>query len=310
MLPEGGSREDPALRRHYLSPALEEFPPWEWGEVESPARGSWERNRLARWCSPAPRRIWAQHVCMYVYLGAFTHRHEFSSGYMVSQNFEAVKEYQLDSASLGHHSSSLDHQTQPATTPQLLPRAVHPLPAPCVCPHGPEPDPMPQVCSAGFAAFSPAGTTGSPRLCPSSINLTPAFCGCFSSSPCPMQSVGRGRDQPHAWEPTPLAALCHGPRTPSEHCPGSCAQSISLSLPNAPPKQGGSSQACPVPCWGTERSRSPTSYWLRPQGVPTAAKGQRQQSITVDHGALPPNLSGHEAGGAGCALALQLLPGG
>lgn len=184
MPPERGSREEPTLWQHYLSPALEEFPPWEWGEVEVPARGSWERNQLVCWCSRAPQRIWVQHVCMYVYLGAFIHRHEFSSGYMLSQDFEAIRD-QLDSA-------SLDHQAQPATAPQLLPRVVHPLPAPCVRPYGPEPDPMPRVCLAGLAPFSTTGMTGSPHLCPSSIKLTPAFHGGCSNSPCPMHSAGSG----------------------------------------------------------------------------------------------------------------------
>lgn len=243
MLPEGGSREKPVLRRRYLSPALEEFPPWEWGR--------WKRLPGGAGSVTSSRAGIPEHcdvfgydtcVCMYVYLGAFTHRHEFSSGYMLLHDFEAVKEDQLDS-------TSLDHRAWPATTPQLLPRVVHPLPAP-VCPSvwTRASNPTPWVCSAGLAPFSTTGTTGSPHSCPSSIKLTPAFRGCRSRT---VQGGDEPDCTPGSQPPQQLSAMDPAPQ--SKHPPGSCPWSSSLSLPEAP-----------------------KARWVRP-GLPRAIPGHRAQ---------------------------------
>lgn len=77
MMPEGGSRKQPALRQRYPSAAALEVFPEGMGEVEALAGGSWERNQLMCWHSPVPPRIGVGHVCVCVYLGALTHRQEF-----------------------------------------------------------------------------------------------------------------------------------------------------------------------------------------------------------------------------------------
>lgn len=142
MMPGGGSGKKPALRQRYPSAAAsEEFSPRGWGRWKRLPGGSWERNQLMCWHSPAPRRIGVGHVCGCVYLGALAHRQEFPAGYtLLSQDLEAVKERWLRGA-------SLDHRAQPAATPQLLPCIAQPPPAPCAHLHEPDPHPAPvQLC--------------------------------------------------------------------------------------------------------------------------------------------------------------------
>lgn len=88
MMPEGRSGKKPALRQRYPSAALEEFSLREWGRWKRLPGGSWDRNQLMCWHSPAPPRIGVGHVCVCIYLGALTHRQEFPPGYiLLSQDF-------------------------------------------------------------------------------------------------------------------------------------------------------------------------------------------------------------------------------
>lgn len=162
---------------------------------------------------------------------------------MLSQDFEAVEEDQLDRASLA----------QPATTLQLLPHVVHPLPAPCT-------EQSQTPC--------PTGTTGSPRLCLSSIKLTPlAFPWLLLKG----SSTVWGRDEPDCTPGSrpPPAALRHGPYiSPTSIFPGAA--------------HGAAASASP---------KSPEARWASQGSAPQLTGGARRvhpwQSITVDHGCSP-----------------------
>lgn len=76
----------------------------------------------------------------------------------------------------------------------------------------------------------------SPHLCSYRTKLTPDFCGCCSSSRCPIHSAGRGWGCPTQQVST--TGLQASPwQLPMEQPPQSS------------PKQGGSRQGCPMPCW-------------------------------------------------------------
>lgn len=180
---------------------------------------------------------------------------------------KAVKEDQLDSASPGHR-----HSQPPLYNSSCLLYILCLLHVPVLRarPHTP-------------ALLSSSGTTGSPCLCPSNIKLTAASRGCCSNSRSPTHNAGKERVPLHAWEPTRPAAL---PRTCTlvRASPEESPVEQQPQPPQSPPKEGGSSQGFPMPCWGAERSQSSPIYQLHLRAVPTAVRGTK---VAEHHGGLP-----------------------